>query len=135
MVVSVIAALFGIVYLFAHDNAKGQTEIARIGGIEIGQDSLVAVNHIKEHFGLSNLETEGDSIGLTSPDTGEKFYVKILDNKVTDILYYNKSLDDKQIDIATKSKRYNSRDSVFHIGKNIVIDYNGKGLYHVFQKK
>lgn len=124
------------------DTTYNNKEVACIGGITIGMDSLQAINLIKDRM-LSvsdgdlgvEIKTEGDSNGYTYPKFNEQYYIALDSGKVTRVFFYSDSLTDKEVKVIEKSNRYSRHKAIYHKGETWTAFQDGKGTYIIYKNK
>lgn len=131
-------------YTLCHiDNNKQKcNEHCELNHISIGMDSLSAVNVLKEKWYKTCQVTEcyipfkikGDSIGYTYYKDNESFFIKIKNSKVYDISFSTNSKNKLNYLIADSMIVVKNDEPFKYIGKHIIIEYNGKNTYHLYEK-
>lgn len=135
---SILLLIMIVIVAINNPNLAQYNEIARIGGIEIGTDSVIAVNLLKKRMNEINAGTEleyGDSVGYTYPPANESFYVKFDKGVVNDIYFTSKILKEKDVSMYQDNKLINNKKSFIHKGKKIVFEFDGENCYHVYLLK
>lgn len=118
-----------------------QKEMARIGDIEIGSDSITAIQSIKKRAeyvvknGDSIIIDYGDSIGYTYVPCGEKYYVKLDSGYVSEIYFQSDVLNEKDVKILRKNVKYKKHHLIYHRGERFTITFDGVNTYRVFKNK
>lgn len=124
------------------DTTYSNKEIACIGGITIGMDSLQAVNLIKERMlsvsdGDLNAEikTDGDSTGYTYSKFNEEYYITLDSGKVSRVFFHSDSLTDKEVKVIEKCNRYSRHKVIYHKGETWTAFQDGEGTYIIYKNE
>lgn len=137
-----LGCYIGEAYLrrYMADTTYSNKEIAYIGGITIGMDSLQAVNLIKERMlsisdGDLNVEikTEGDSTGYSYPKFNEQYYITLDSGTVSRVFFHSDSLTDKEVKVIEKCNRYCRHKVIYHKGETWTAFQDGKGTYIIYK--
>ena len=126
-----------LIALSYHDNNHYRNnEIAYVGNVTIGMDSLKAINYLKERLNRIN-KISGTKIGIKHSDStgyyfplyNESFFITIENNRVNRIYFHSDSLSSVEIKVIAKNYRYSRHKLIYYEGDIWTAFQDGKGTY------